>query len=150
LERTVIMTPEQKISCIPLQYTAGPPENRKQSQPPLGEDLAFVKNLGRMFFPSEYWQHLGDDEIFQLSKNETHSHGAELSPLGKEVRKKLWEWVPTDQHQDSKWLNIWVALTAGARISLAEECRRRLSARRYSKSPAQTNADWNLPKYSCS
>jgi hypothetical protein len=62
------------------------------------------------------------------------NHASETSFLGEEVRRMLGKWLsliaPPDQQHDFKWMDIWIALTAGARISLAEECQRRLSVKK--------------------
>jgi hypothetical protein len=142
------MPPKQDINCIPLQFTIGTAADCRHPDTFIGDDLEFVRNLGSTFFPAEAWQHLSDEEILRLSEQEMHSHGTEISLLGKEIREMLRKWapmlIPADQPYDSKWMDLWIVLTAGARMSLAEECERRLSAR----DNAQTSemADWRLPR----
>ncbi len=114
------------------------------------EDLQFIEALGKRFFPIESWQHLSDDEIMRLSDHETGKGETEISLLGEEIKRMLRKWIPQllpeNQGNDFKWLDIWVVLTAAARISLAEERLRRLAAQTSVPSPSDTRAAWWLPE----
>jgi hypothetical protein len=144
------MAPDQKHCFISPSCSPGILENCQEPAASVEEDLEFIKNLGQTFFPAEAWNHLSDEEIIRLSEHERHNHINESSILGEEVGKMLGKWIPMfappDHQYDLKWMDIWVVLMAGARISLAEECRRRFLSKTRVPSAARNKSDWLLPK----
>src|SRR5688572_8030500 len=108
------------------------PEQYRDQVAAIEEDLEYLEQLGSEFFPLGYWQQLPDDKVLEVFASEFTKAEGEIGILGEEVRKLLEEWipkaVPSDQWNDPRWRDVWVALTAAAQVSLLQEYhRRRLS-----------------------
>jgi hypothetical protein len=144
-----IMPPVQSFAHTTVPIAAGFLANRRSLEESLEGDPGFIERLGKACFPTESWLKFSDDQVTKLYDLEIIRHETGVSILAEEVRKMLANWTPDlpAEEPDVNWLDICIALTACARISLYEEWRRRsLSRMMETALPLDTEPEWSLPK----